>query len=108
MLINKFCKNRIGLIIDEQAPLFYHTDKNRELFKIKREGWKYIDMIPGDPGQNGHMRKQKMEFGSFLYGRCRVFVCFANDDWRICNIYGLGESVQARTNQVIEIITGTL
>ena len=103
--LHQLVKYRIGLIVDKGAPRFYFIDKNGKLFEVYFEGGEYIDMIPCDTGDDGNMRKQKMELGFFNYRAGRIFISLADEQWGIGNANRLIEAVQFGTYQKIEVAT---
>src|SRR3954470_6634307 len=108
MFFDEFHKYRVGFIIDKAAAGLNLVYKNFELLQIRIKSWKHVDMVPGYSGEDSHMRKQEMKFGSLFQNTCRVFIAFANDQRCISDADRLIKSFQSCTNQVIEFLPGFL
>src|SRR3954463_469504 len=48
------------------------------------------------------MRMQEVEFWSLFDDGSGIFICFANDERCICNVYRLGKSCQSCSYQVVK------
>ena len=91
--LHQLVKYRIGLVVDKGATRFYFIDKNGKLIEVYFEGGEYIDMVPGDTGDDGNMRKQKMELGFFNNRTGRIFISLADEQGGIGNANRLIEAI---------------
>src|ERR1700761_6649816 len=89
MLFHQFAENRIRFIIYKDTARFDLIQKYPELFEIDIESGEDIDMVPGDPSQNGDMGEKKVEFGPFFQGACRIFIPLTDNDRGIGDVDGL-------------------
>src|SRR4051794_1210398 len=79
VLFHQLFQNRIPFVVDQDAAGFNLMNKNAELIEVVFKRGKHIDMIPGNAGEHGNMRKQEMKFGSLFNSGCRVFIAFAHN-----------------------------
>src|SRR6266550_3458340 len=92
VLFHQLFKHRISLVIDKDASWLDLVNKDPELFKVYFEVGENIDMVPGNPRNNGNMGKKEMEFRSFFKSTGGVFIPFADDHRRPGDVHRLGKT----------------
>src|SRR4051812_44257403 len=89
VLSNQLLQNPVRIIVDQKAARLDFVNENSELVEIIFKGWKNINMIPGNSGDDGYMREEKMKFWSLFNCARRIFISFAYYHRRICYFYRL-------------------
>ncbi|MNE31042.1 hypothetical protein D3C80_1245880 [compost metagenome] len=67
---------RIVFIVNQNPSISYFVYENFKLLYIIFIGWKNIDMIPGNPRNQGNIRLIQMKFRSSVNWRRQIFVAF--------------------------------
>src|SRR5690554_1786431 len=74
--IRQFSQLVVFFIIHKNSSLYYGINENAELVNVTFKGWKYIDVVPGYPAQQGDVGLVKVKFGPTVDWRREIFIPF--------------------------------